>query len=239
LYFTNTHPAFSRLYNQFPSLMTGDSSRNPLLPRAVHNTGRKKLDLSTLKNGVSPWFWIQSANQGRDTHGTLIPVNPAKALLNFRGIGGTSIILGLFRDRIPSHLLKGPDHEIAGSLGQPVVQMPCCFILENGHLFLKQNGTCVQAFIHSHDGEARFRLIVEDSPLDGRRPPVPGQEGGMGIDDAPLWDVQKSFFQNLAKGDDNDEIRLSPLHKLAESLLGSFLRLKYFDPIFLGKSLNR
>ena len=73
---------------------------------------------------------------------------------------------------------------------EAVVQRGGGFIGADGRGAAAQDVPGVQSGRHFHYGDAGFRLVIEDGPLDGRRAAMPGQEGGVDIDAAEPRQIQ-------------------------------------------------
>ena len=82
---------------------------------------------------------------------------------------------------------------------------------------LKQHGSRVHAFIHQHRGNPRFRIPVNERPLDRGSSPVGGQQGTMDVDAPHGREIQDRFGKDSAKRGYGNDVRF-PIGELPQEI---------------------
>ena len=123
-------------------------------------------------------------------------------------------------------------------MGQPLGQFPGSLLRADGRFPLQQNIAGVDARIGEHGGHAGDGLALPDRPLDGRRSPMPGQQGSMHVHRADLRHIQHFLRKNLPEGGGDAQVRRKAF-QVVQSVLANFQGLKYGNVLRKGVFLHR
>ena len=123
--------------------------------------------------------------------------------------------------------------------GQPVMEGLHRLIRVNGGGPLGNDIPGVQRQSHVHDGHPGLLLSVQDGPVNGGRPPVLGQQGGVHIDAPQPGIGQNLLGQNPAVGRHHDEVGRQLDNGLQRRAVPEFGGLKDRQAVGLGTALHR
>ena len=174
-----------------------------------------------------------------DAERVLGPVDTAVFFFDRRRIRHLALILRSGDEPAVLEQLQGLVERLGAEHGQCVVQAATGFGFGDGTGFLQQNIARVQVLIDLHDGDAGLPLAIGNRPLNGRRPPVLGQQRSVDIDAAVGRQVEQTRGQQLAVGRNHQQVGLpvaQPGHDLGRAQLGG---LKNRNIVFEGAGFDR
>lgn len=149
---------------------------------------------------------IESADLVGEFGRRLPPVDFSVSSGEFSGIGGVLVVLRAERYVAFEVFGQGADEELGPDLGESVAQFAFGFRGGNGGGFLGDDVSSVESFVHFHDGDAGFRIAVEDGPSNGRGAAVFGQKGGVQVEASEFGDFKGFGGEHLTVGDDDEEV---------------------------------
>ena len=109
----------------------------------------------------------------------------------------------------------------------------------DGRLFLQEDVSRVDAFVHPHDGDARLLLAPDERPVHGCGAPVLRQQRGVDIDATHGRAVDDVFRQDLAEGDKDHHVGGKPAEDLQELGGPDLFGLMDGQPVPHGRLLHR
>ena len=129
-------------------------------------------------------------------------------------------------------------------MGQYVRQRLCAqygqFIEKRSRRFLRvqlyfrflQDGPRIHAFVEEHDRHTAYGLAVLDGILDRRGSPILRKKRAMHVQAAVLRNIQYGLGQNLAVGNDDDDIGLKCRQFGYDLFVPQRIRLQHGNPQF-------
>ncbi len=181
----------------------------------------------------------ERADLPREGRGIVLQREPRVLAGNLRRIGGARGILRLAHD-LPA---LDPDERFQqasrAQLGEARAQLPGVFLGADRSLERGEDGTLVEFFVHPHRGHAGFGIPRQDRGLDRGGAPVSRQDREVDVERAEPWDRQNLGGQDLAVGDENDEVGVELLEP--RDLLGCSRarRGRDRDPARFGRGPHR
>ena len=115
-------------------------------------------------------------------------------------------------------------------------------VLSNGQGRVRIDRTRIQAAGNPHDGNPALRVrtpVFHDGPLNGRRPAITRQKGGMHVERRQTRRGQHGVRQNQAIGGHNQHIRLQSGQLSLSRDIFQTSRLQDRKIQLLGHSLDR
>ena len=129
----------------------------------------------------------QSADVVVYLYGRSAPVNPACLLIYFRGCHKLPLRLRKTLDRAGLYVAYRGRHHFRPESHKPVVNIARVIFRTNIYLLLRDNLARVDLVFQEESCNSRLCLAVHHGPVDGSRPTVFRQQGGMEIEGAERW----------------------------------------------------
>ncbi len=124
-------------------------------------------------------------------------------------------------------------HQGRASSGETSGKLRRGFHCADFELLLPENVAGVHAGVNAHSGEAGSRFAIDDGPVDGCGAAVFWEKGSVKIDPAVFRDWQQARGDDLAVGDDDNEVRGIALQEFLDFRGADFFGL--VDGNFCGK----
>ena len=156
---------------------------------------------------------------------TLRPVDMLHAAVKQSCIGCFRIILRLSDSRAGSNIINNLQEQRCALLTQSVMQLAHRRILFDRYNNLFQHCAGIHADIHLHNGYTGFLLALDDGILNRRCTTILRQQRCMNVDAAMRRQLQNLAAQKLAKGSNNNQLRLQLAQRLHELRSLHLLRL--------------
>ncbi|MNY21101.1 hypothetical protein D3C86_1546230 [compost metagenome] len=175
--------------------------------------------------------------QGR---GPLAPVELGHGLGEHGGVGREGVVLRGGLQGALEPRAEGVDEGLGPDLGEALREDIGRLVGADRGACLQEHGAGIQALLHLHGGDPGLGVAVQDGPLDRGGAAIAGQERGVDVDAAEGRQVQDRLRQDLAVGDDHDEVGGQGLERREGLLVAAqALRLVDRDPGFEGSLLDR
>src|SRR6266850_4505750 len=116
-------------------------------------------------------------------------------------------------------------HQGRAGFGEPSGKLRRCAFCADLELTLQEHVAGVHAGVNTHGGEAGSRFAIDDGPVDGRGATILWEKGSVQIDPAEFRDWQQTSGNNLAVGDDDDEVWGVALQKFLDFRSADFFGL--------------
>src|SRR5262249_24583691 len=138
------------------------------------------------------------------------------------------------------HPTQGLQQQVGAQLGQARSQRDPGIRGQDGHFFLQQDITGIQALVEKHGGDAGDGFTPGDSPLNRRGAAILRQQRSMNVDVATRGKIEHPRRNQAPIAHDDDGLWLQLVQTLLELLVGfDFFRLNYRKSEFEGGLLDR
>ena len=168
-----------------------------------------------------------------------LPADQAAFLLEARRKRGKRMVLGNSVNVSACQTLQRPQKALRPQDGEPVVEVIVSFARLDGRLFLQEDVSRVDAFVHLHDGNACLFLTPDERPVHGCGSPVLWQQRGVDIDATHGRSVDDLLRQDLAEGDKDHHVGGKPAEDLEELGGPDLFGLMDGQPVPHGRLLHR
>ena len=135
-----------------------------------------------------------------------MPVDPRHLLGDLRGRDGLTIVLRARVDPSRRQSVEGRQEKLGTQPGKRALQLAAGRILRHRQRARKQDRPGVEGLFHQHRRTTRHRIAAQQGPGHRSRSTVERQERGVHVHGGHRRKVQEPARQDLAVGDDDQEI---------------------------------
>jgi len=167
------------------------------------------------------------------------PVHEPVGFCDFTGIGGRLIGLRSGLKFLLNGILNGLDEQIGSQTGEAIMQRGRIVRFPDGGAELGENIPSIQSLIHLHDGDSRFLVTVEDSPLDRSGSAVFREERGVDIKATQAGRLKNGGRENLSIGSHHDQVGILRLKTSDKLWIARFFRLINGEIQFQSSGFDR
>ena len=158
------------------------------------------------KDAVGSRPGSETAHAIVDFHCGAVPVDAAVVSFEHGGESGLGMVLRAGSDFSRGEAAQSVCHQGRASFGETSGKFRRGFYWADFELTLQKDVAGVHTGVNAHGGEAGSRFSIDDGPVDGCGAAVFWEKGSVKIDPAVFWEGEQARRNDLAVGDDHDEV---------------------------------